>query len=364
MESSFIKVPWNTSDFILSSIKKKYSHDMDCEIELKEKEKIDGKLKSLQTIIKKDLQNEKIQKVISIGCDFPLTVSFVNAYKELESDKNNKINVIFFGNKTYLGLLSTLKYCDRASSFLLESNKESTKFSSNNMFYFGIDNTTDEEDIVLQELAIEYYPLKSISEKDFKEQICEVIEPMKDSYLHVCFNVDIFDSVPAYKFEDIFGLMGPYIDSMEIIGLPKIDKLDTKSKKDKKVNRERKKIKYTLKSVQNCISWVLNKKQKNINIFSEDSTFLIYRPREQTNKETDIGWYIMRGMTLEQRNELSKRITDDEIISKDIEGTEYYITKTSVNYQNSNLYYTAKTIFDTVLFPQEKESMVFELINV
>ena len=61
-------------------------------------------------------------------------------------------------------------------------------------------------------------------------------------------------------------------------------------------------------------------------------------------------------------------IIDDNIINLVYDETDGYekevmITTTSVNEQNEKSYYTAETINDVVLFPQEKVCMCFELVN-
>ena len=54
-------------------------------------------------------------------------------------------------------------------------------------------------------------------------------------------------------------------------------------------------------------------KQKSINIFNENSRFLIWRPVKQ-NSESDIGWYILRGVSLEMREQILARFSDDDTI--------------------------------------------------
>ena len=111
----------------------------------------------------------------------------------------------------------------------------------------------------------------------------------------------------------------------------------------------------------------MNIKEKKLNIFTEDSRFLIYRPVVQIN-EHDIGWYILRFMTLEQRNDILKHLTDDDIINITIEDNDeeidVFIASTTIAEQETINYYAAENITEKCLFPTEKMFMMFELLNV
>ena len=131
----------------------------------------------------------------------------------------------------------------------------------------------------------------------------------------------------------------------------------------------RKDVEATKDIIKYILKIIFDIKEKRINLFSEYTPFLIYRPIEQIDYETDIGWYILRGMNFQQREELINLIPDDSIITLDIDlndnGIEetFLITKTTINEQDEKSYFAASTIEDTTLFPQEKAFMCFELIN-
>src|SRR5690606_26704291 len=101
---------------------------------------------------------------------------------------------------------------------------------------------------------------------------------------------------------------------------------------------------------------------KTINIFNEDSKFLIWRK----NSDPDpIGWSILKGMDLETREQYIKAIGDDNIISVPItDDDEVYdalVTVTTMNEQQNKSYYTAKNFTECCLKPNQKVSMMFEL---
>lgn len=111
----------------------------------------------------------------------------------------------------------------------------------------------------------------------------------------------------------------------------------------------------------------LNITPKSINIFTEDTEFLIYRPLipqpPDFDPHIDIGWFILRGMDIETQNHMSRLIPYDVIKVLDIDGDDYMVAKTTIRKQNEMTYYGAKTVADMVLFPSEKQVMTFELIN-
>ena len=94
-------------------------------------------------------------------------------------------------------------------------------------------------------------------------------------------------------------------------------------------------------------------KEKSINIFTEHSYFLIYRPVEQERgkEEEDIGWYLLRGLDKKLKNEIMSKLDDEIIETINIDGKYYMITKTTMDYQNKKSYYDSKNVFEAILFP-------------
>lgn len=116
---------------------------------------------------------------------------------------------------------------------------------------------------------------------------------------------------------------------------------------------------------------LLRIKEKKINIFNEHSRFLIHRPIEQIN-EKDKGWYILRGVPLDLRESIMKKLNNDTITSLniDIEGDgneETVLIATTTIFEQEKFSYLNNEdklkITDCVLFPVEKTSMMFELLN-
>ena len=111
---------------------------------------------------------------------------------------------------------------------------------------------------------------------------------------------------------------------------------------------------------------ILNITEKKINIFNEHSKFVIWRPLDQENK-LDIGWYILRGTSLDMRESIIKQLidedNDDHIITLEIDNEDILISSTTMFEQQEKSYYATSSLFDCTLFPEEKIDMVFELLN-
>lgn len=114
-------------------------------------------------------------------------------------------------------------------------------------------------------------------------------------------------------------------------------------------------------------------KQENIkvNIFDEESRFLIFKPLDEIydNNGYDNGWYILRNVNNSMKRELLESLEPDSIIMLEIpdddkdDDVEIMITSTNINEQNEKCYYYSKDYKDCCLYPDEKLSMCFELVN-
>lgn len=102
--------------------------------------------------------------------------------------------------------------------------------------------------------------------------------------------------------------------------------------------------------------------EKKYRIFNEDSKFLIYRSAEQIDND-DVGWYILMGISIEQRKEYLNSLNKDQIKEIEIGDNTMYLTWTTMNEQNNKSFNNTTSIIDCTLFPQEKEFMGFELLN-
>jgi hypothetical protein len=86
------------------------------------------------------------------------------------------------------------------------------------------------------------------------------------------------------------------------------------------------------------------------------------------NIEYDIGWYLLRNIPQLMKDELLNSIEIDSIIMLDIldddnNDIEIMITSTTITEQNNKCYYLSESYKDCCLYPDEKMSMCFELVN-
>jgi hypothetical protein len=119
---------------------------------------------------------------------------------------------------------------------------------------------------------------------------------------------------------------------------------------------------------------LLKLKEYSLNIFTENSRFLIYKPMEEIYESEEngyhYGWYLLRNIPSVMKQELLETLDQDSIIILDIptdddpnEEIEIMVSTSSINDQNEKCYYLATSYKDCCLYPDEKLDMMFELIN-
>lgn len=265
-------------------------------------------------------------------------------------------------NLNEMPIASILGLCD--SHF----TKHKLNVSQNQIIYFGL--TNDEEIDFLVESDITFLTANKITQLNNAdpEIIINILkDKIEDRPVHIVLDMKVFhkDIVKSVYYGDAIdnnnGLQINDIDRVLMTFKKNIVAMDITefnpligNKNDVKVTKDL--IRYVLQRTFDI-------KEKKINVFTEDSYFPIYRPLDQEDPETDIGWFILRGIKPDYKEELLELIPDDTIISLDIDDNTYLVTKTTMNEQNEKSYYVATTINDTALYPQEKAAMMFELVN-
>jgi hypothetical protein len=122
-----------------------------------------------------------------------------------------------------------------------------------------------------------------------------------------------------------------------------------------------------IETIHQIYGSLLNIKQHKINIFNENSRFLIFKPQEEIYDDIDqYGWYIMRNIDLELKEKLLEDIKDGEIISIEIDDDnikkKILISTTTLSDQDELSYYLAEDYSDKRLYPDEKLDAYFNLI--
>lgn len=301
--------------------------------------------------------NEKYMKQYGDKCQSDLIVIWIDINPDLY-DFNTSENK----NLNEMSAASLLGLCD--TSF----TKNKLLLNPQQIIYYGLVDNDDNLEHV-KNFEIPYFTINKINTLGTNIIINAIKKIIGHKPVHISLDMKAFDMtfapsvIPPNKkglsleqIENLLISIKNNIVSMDIVEFNPC--IGTPS--DVKLTRET--ARYILKKVFDI-------KEKTINIFTDHSQFLVYRPLEQVDPETDIGWFILRGLNTKQKEELITNIPDDTIISIDIDGDSeikdgtYLVTKTTLYEQNNKSYYTTNTINDVALYPQEKVLMGFELLN-
>lgn len=233
---------------------------------------------------------------------------------------------------------------------------------TNQIIYLGLRNLDDTEEEILNDMGIIYFSMDKINVLGIDNVINTIKNYIGSDPLHLSVSMKGFDPkiAPSVTTKHEGGIV--YEDMIKITkGISQsIVSLDI-VEFDANVGSEREK-RLTGELCRQIIVSSLNLKEKSLNIFNENSEFLIYRPLSQ-EAFTDVGWYILKGIDINTAHELLNNIQSEQIISLDIDGIDYLVTKTTVCEQQEKSCFMAECIKDITLYPNEKQLMIFELIN-
>jgi hypothetical protein len=123
-----------------------------------------------------------------------------------------------------------------------------------------------------------------------------------------------------------------------------------------------------IETIHQLYGTMLNIKEKKINIYNENSRFLIFKPKEELHDDIDqFGWYVMREIDSDIKEQLIEKIKDGEIIEIQIEDDNNFkkdilISTTTIADQDELSYYLAEDYSDKRLYPDEKIDAYFNLL--
>ena len=361
-----IKAPATNDDNCAKApnyIKEEYDHEFDSD---KFKCTDSNGYDDLYKYILQHKQTNRNDKIVTIGGNSSIMASTISAINEsyiniTDNGVKSNLKIIVISSEPKLHtkyttlkeniqnmvISSIIGYDDTVicnSKLLVESSQ---------IFYFGLHNIDDEEVTLLNDLNIIYFDLEKINNMS-QDFITNILKMLSDSPLHVSISMTAFNPSQKEKLNvpNVFNLLQSLSDKVVSLDIVDFNVSDN--------NTENITISEICKQL---IINTLNIKQKTINIFNENSEFLIYRSLEQNDVEDDIGWYILRNIDINTKKEIMLQLNNDCTITIDINDEEYMITSTTVKEQQDKIYYNATTIMDFTLFPQEKQNMVFDLIN-
>lgn len=254
--------------------------------------------------------------------------------------------------------------------------KHKTVINPDQIIYLGLndDCMTDFDIDMLKEYGSKYFTLKNIRTKKLQDIMDNIVESFGESPVYVVFDMSacapscapcVFRPTMSEK------MSGLHLD--EIIGITKsLSKMNVVGLDitgyDLRIDDKNLGFRVTCETVQIIIKHIFNVTEKRINIFNEHTRFLIWR----SVSDEDVGWHILRNVPLDIRESLLDRLKDDDIIlfelpneNEDSEYEDVYISSTTIAEQEEKSYSICEDgdFVSCTLYPEDKVSMLFELLN-
>lgn len=244
-----------------------------------------------------------------------------------------------------------------------------------NIYLVGVDedNLNDDQEGYIRKHNITMFSLQTMKKKGIAKIMNHIIDECRYDDVHIvidlsCMQIRYAPSV--HRSND--GKNGFDFDQMKMIvsSFKKLERLNGVDVtgynfgpiKDKEKHHTSNML--TVKTIEMITSSLVCLKQKSINIFNEESRFLIWK---RVDDEDLVGWLILRGMNLQEREDMITEIGDDRIITVPVpdDGEMYdaFVTVTTMKEQQEKSYYVAESVYDCCLYPGEKLNMMFELLN-
>ena len=307
----------------------------------------------------------------------------------------SSLNILYLSSKPDMEELKETSLKDLSSSIVSNlcgmfkgTNPTYTKhnllLNLSQFTFFGIT-----EDLLTEKLKSEcndYYSYDNVKGEKLKKTLKFIENKFGDEPVHIVFDLELLSqSISPLSFRYDYALT--YSKMLKGINMDELMLILDTFKKLKVVGLDI--TNYNLiedttsivnriqsETIQRIYGKILNIKEKSFNVFNENSKFLIFKPLEETELETesDIGWYILRGVDINLREQIMMKIDQGQIITVEIPETEteteieieikeILVTTTTIFDQNEFSYYSADHFLDKRLYPDEKIDMMFELIN-
>lgn len=274
---------------------------------------------------------------------------------------------------TPLDLTNNKNFYDSILSNMMYEKETFTKHGQvllpEQIILVGLNDTliSETEKEILDKSEIIYFTIERIKKLTLKKVIDFIKQKFSNKPVHIVFDMgSVDDKIIPLKLINKSSSFN--LDDIDIM-FSEFSKLNVKSIDitNYVLNFDDKKLGFriTCETLRRPLIKLFNLKTKKINIFDEDTKFLIWRPVIQLS-EDDIGWFILRGVPDDQKEKLLKEVNDTiQTITVDDdngEPTDVLISSTTMNEQQSISYYMVDTIEDCALVPIEKVQMMFELL--
>ena len=307
-------------------------------------------------------------------------------YTDSDGDKTNfksSAKVIYIDSTPDMSTKKYTNYSDFVNSIVSDVlgltdssfSMHRVNISPENLFLVGIDEDllNDDQDGFIRKYNINMFTYQNMIKKGIDKIMNSIIDQCKYDTVHIVIDLSVISPkyAPSVYREDN-AKNGFDFDQMIMIMkiLKNIEKINSIDITGYNFGSKNDHDKYhianilTIKMIEMIINTFINLKSKSINIFDEESRFLIWKRLDDIDP---IGWLILRNISLQEREDIIKEIGDDKIITIPIEDEEdtyvAFVTATTMKEQQEKSYYMSTNVYDCCLYPGEKLSMMFELIN-
>ncbi len=350
----------------------------------------------------KQIFSSKDECYVNISTDRAISSATLSALNELYKYKNGKVydsdlKIIYIDSKADLNLndydekLNNYNYRLSVVSNLLalSTDEDITRTYTKHVIplkleqfsFIGLNDITPYEENLLLKENSDYYDLKRLN-KNLESILNKIVNKFSDSPVAIIFDMSVFDlNIAPCTIRENDKNLGLNLDQLNLI-LKHLSNMNKKYNNVKMIDitghylslaDTSPAFRVTIETITKIYSNILNLKEYSINIFNENTRFLIYKPVDEICEETEesigdnYGWYILRNVPMDFKNDLLKQIDNDSITIIDIpdedEEIQVMISSTTILEQNDKCYYTATSYKDCTLYPDEKMAMAFELIN-
>ncbi len=350
----------------------------------------------------KQIFTSKEECYVNISTDRAISSATLSALNELYKYKNGKVydsdlKIIYIDSKADLNInnydekLNNYNYRMSVVSNLLalSTDEDITRTYTKHVIplkldqftFIGLNDITPYEENLLLKENSDYYDLKRLNKK-LDIILNNLVNKIGDSPVAIIFDMSVFDlNIAPCTIRENDKNIGLNLDQLNLI-LKYFMEMNKTYNNVKMIDitghylsiaDTSPAFRVTIETITKIYSKILNLKEYSINIFNENTRFLIYKPVDELCEETEdsigdnYGWYILRNIPIDYKNDLLKHIDNDSITIIDIpdedEEIQIMISSTTILEQNDRCYYTAKSYKDCTLYPDEKMAMAFELIN-
>lgn len=334
--------------------------------------------------------NEKYMYQVGKTFKSDLKVLYIDSLMDMElNNYDEKLTNHRYRNSVITNLLALSTDEDISRTY----TKHKLPFNWNQFIFLAQQEINPSEENILINSNVIYYPFMNFK-KNPTYIMDKIIKEIDSNPVAIVFDMSVFNVniAPCVIREDFKS--GLDLDQLKII-LEKLNEMNKQYNNIKMIDitghylsleDTSPAFRVTIETITKIYSKIFDMKEYAINIYNEHTRFLIFKPvaelcieneNENVTNDSDIielnktgdnyGWYILRNIPKQEKEEIFKEIEDDSIkiitINENDIDIDIMISSTTINEQNEKCYYTANSYKDCTLYPDEKISMMFELIN-